>query len=284
MTRLSAALALGLLVPVAGYAGPPTPPATPTPIRFPAIPAPKVDPVIPPGPGAVTALGPGLLYVIDADVEILVACSPRELVTMSTFAGPAKVYGRFADGTGKSEFREYKGKKIVAIEAAGTGRVDVIIVPAGAKSEEEIVWRALQVDNGTKPKPVDPVVPPAPKPDGKFGLSKASRDGAAGVTSPAKADEAAALASGNRGLASAIAAGGVEFTPGKILDAWREANRTALDKGGEDLAASVAARAAWKPWADTTSAGLSAAYNAGKLATKQDWVDAFNAIADGLKE
>ena len=51
----------------------------------------------------------------------------------------------------------------MTVESAGTGRVELIIIPVGFKLESEIKRVQLDVDNGQSPQPppnpVDPVVP-----------------------------------------------------------------------------------------------------------------------------
>lgn len=126
----------------------------------------------------------------------------------------------------------------------------------------------VTVTLGTPPKP-----PPDPvKPDGAFGLIKASRDGAALVTSSMKVSESKQLAAAQRTHAAKVAAG-VYPDPAKILDAWRVVNRAVF---------SDAQQKEWSPWAASVQLKLSEQHKAGKLPTAKEWSDAFLEMADGL--
>ena len=135
---------------------------------------------------------------------------------------------------------------------------------------------ACAVVVGDPPEP-DPGPGPAPKPDdGRLGLVKASRDGAAKVTSATKSAQAKALAEANRALASKIAAGGTADPATAagataVLAEWRKGNNEAADA------------ASWSPWGGACGAALQQLYKDGRLAAKSDWVDAFNEIARGLE-
>lgn len=127
----------------------------------PAIRLPELAPVPQPMPAAtpVSKLTAATLYVVDGDTDYLLLASPKGLVTTTTEAGPVKVRGVFADGNGKVETRTYKGKAVTFVEAAGTGRVELLIVPKGAASEADVIRRTLDVDAGQGPQP-----PPTPTP------------------------------------------------------------------------------------------------------------------------
>lgn len=156
----------------------------------------------------------------------------------------------------------------------------LIIQPKGKQVYRLTVWSVPEkvgttlIIDASGGKPDDPVIPPGPNPpgplpDGALGLIKASRDGLAKVASPTKDADAAKLAKAQRGIASAIAAGGVT-QPAAILAAWRDANRAAVDG------------ATWKPWGEAVSAALSKVHADGKLPDKAAWVAAFEEIAAGL--
>ena len=135
----------------------------PAPIRLPSGPAKPVPPA--PSPDAVQKLTADLLYVVEADVPVLVLTSPNGLVSVTEDAGPVRIRGRFVDDPTKTHTRTYKGKQVFVVEAAATGRVELLVVPAGAKSAADVVRRTIDVDAGQAPQP--PPVPPDPKPDPK---------------------------------------------------------------------------------------------------------------------
>lgn len=120
----------------------------------------------------------------------------------------------------------------------------------------------------------NPVPVPVPTPIDKFGLVKASHDGARlNIAANAK-QEAELLASANRSLASAIAAGGIQpDTPKGYLDAWRAYN-----------AGAGVTPANWSLWNTVTSTRLREVNETLKLLkTRADWAQAFNDIAAGLE-
>lgn len=122
-------------------------------IRLPQLPASLTAPT------PVSRLGKEQLYVIEADADIMVLPSPLGVVRTTSDEGPLRIKGLFADGNGEYETRTYKGKKIVTVEAATTGRVELIIVPIGG-NEAAVIRRTLEVDAGKGPQP--PPVPPVP--------------------------------------------------------------------------------------------------------------------------
>ena len=139
------------------------PPPNAGPIRLPAVTV-TADPKPTPGPDAVTRLTADRLYVLDSDVPVVVLSSPPGLVTLTEDAGPVKVRGQFADGTGKYETRTFTGKYVYTVEASKTGRVELIVVPVGAKTPAEVIRRAIDVVAGDSPQPPQPGPGPAPQP------------------------------------------------------------------------------------------------------------------------
>ena len=99
------------------------------------------------------------LYVADFDTDGTFLVHPANLLKVTKEAGPIKIRGKFADGSGQVETRTYSGKVIFIAEAAGVGSADVEFIPFGLKDASEIQKATVNVDNGTKPQP-----PPAPKP------------------------------------------------------------------------------------------------------------------------
>jgi hypothetical protein len=160
------AVGLLLVATLAALAGPPE--AKVPPIRLPMTPvAPVVPPAPPPAPVAdVSKLAADQWYVIDSDVPVIVLASPAGLVRVTEEAGPVRIKGRFADGAGKVETRDYKGKHVVTVEAVATGRVEIIVVPVGAQKAADVIRRTLDVYTGLPPPlpddPPKPVEPPEP--------------------------------------------------------------------------------------------------------------------------
>jgi hypothetical protein len=138
--------------------------APPDDIILPVVP---VAPPLPPTPSAATTLTGELLYVIQSKTECVVRAHPANLVRIEKVAGPITVRGKFVDGTGKTETRKFAGPWVYFIEAAGTGRVELDIIPLGLKAEADIVSVAIDVDVQGPIPPPKPKPEPDPKPDPK---------------------------------------------------------------------------------------------------------------------
>jgi len=103
------------------------------------------------------------LYVIQADPECIILTSPAGLVKVSKETGPVKVRGQFVDGApGTIETRTFTRPNVYFLDAAGTGLVELLVIPAGASSSSQVIRRPLDVDNGALPLPPAPPVPPPP--------------------------------------------------------------------------------------------------------------------------
>ena len=218
-----------------------------------------------PAPKAVANLAVDELYVVQSDEDVQLLASPPGVVTVTREQGPLKIRGLFV-GNKIVSTRTYQKKNVFIVERIAAGDVELLLVPAG-KVERRVVGDDEPAPP-PKPKP-DPEPKPEPKPDGALGLIKASREGAAKVDSAGKAAESKALATAQRGVASAVAAGGLT-KPADILKAWRDANNAAVPA------------AAWKPWGEAVSGELSKLYAAGKLPDPAAWRKAFEEIAEGL--
>lgn len=130
-------------------------------------PAPKPAPV----PGAVPVLSGELLYVVPMEEPFLLFASPPGLVTVTKEAGPLRVRGKFLDGSGKVETRNYSAKFLAIVEAVpgAKGRVELVLVPNGITDEKDAARMLVDVNHGAQPPPdviPDPKpVPPKPTPD-----------------------------------------------------------------------------------------------------------------------
>lgn len=147
---------------------------------------------------------------------------------------------------------------ITQAPASGGYSVSVAIVSkAGLYHKRHVI-----VDGAPKPPPFDPV-----KPDGKFGLIKASRE-AVGLVQGATRDECGALAGAFRSVVSMIGAGAL--TDGNAILAECGRRRAQVVDGVK-----------WRPWANAVVSVMQA-----KLTTAsamRDWQDALEEIAKGLE-
>jgi len=142
---------LALYMGVAGYAGT---------IRLPSV---VVTPV-PVSPESPVVLSAATLYVVDADVQLIVLGSPAGKVKVVEEVGPLRIRGKFVDGNRGYETRTYKGKFVYTVDAVPgqTGPVELIVVPVGVKSGAEVIRRTLTL--GDDPMPPEPQPPPKPDP------------------------------------------------------------------------------------------------------------------------
>lgn len=149
--------------------------AKPSPVPVPAIKFPDVAPAPGPKPSPAPVVDPTAavkltaesVYVIQSDSAFLLFASPENLVTITKETGPLKYRGKFIDGSGKVETRTLTGKFIAIVEAAGTGKVELIAVPVGADAESIATRRIIEANNGAQPPPDDKDkkdIAPAPKP------------------------------------------------------------------------------------------------------------------------
>lgn len=159
----AAILALGLVS--ASYAADPVPP-----FKLPVDPAPA--PIPTPMPGVVTVLSEGYVYVIERAGEFRIYDSPGGIVhvrTMRVKVGHTRsIYGKFVDGKGEYEWRDYsppEGKEIqlAVVTPKRDGDVEIILAPKGADEDWEVRLQ-LKVKMGQGPIPPPK---PDPKPDPK---------------------------------------------------------------------------------------------------------------------
>lgn len=144
-----------------------TPPA-PTPPAEPDVVLPDAPPVTPPAPTpqpapAITKLSAAELYPIESKVPLLVLASPEGIVTITEETGPIRVRAIFAGNTRYST-RQIKGPSVYFVEAAATGRVELLI--ARKDGTGKVIRRTLDVTNGPAPIPPTPDPDPTPKPPG----------------------------------------------------------------------------------------------------------------------
>lgn len=137
------------------------PPAAEPTINFPAIntPTPPVNPTAP------VQLDGSRLYVVSADVELLAWSFPEGLLRITADRGPLRIRAQFVDGNGL-ETREYKAKHVLIIEATGTGRVSLLVLPAGSTSKTAGVVKIIEAAALPRPPP-GPDPKPEPKPEPK---------------------------------------------------------------------------------------------------------------------
>jgi len=120
------------------------------------------------GPVPVNSLSEDTWYVVESQVQLIVLHSPAGHVAVQPEEGPVKVRGRFADGTGKTETRNFTSKYLYFVNAVKAGSIELLIVPVGVSAESEVIRQPLTVmglEPNPPPKPDPPKPEPGPKPD-----------------------------------------------------------------------------------------------------------------------
>lgn len=139
---------------------------------------------------------------------------------------------------------------------------------------KNILLSAIVNIGGGDPVPPPPDNPPQPLPDlppGKNGLSRFVYDESKSVPADKRVKGAKALAGSFTSMASAIVAGAV-VTPQDILKQTKAANDSALGSDAAD----------WEKFSESLQEKLWALYKDKKLATANDFADAWKEIAVGL--
>lgn len=129
-------------------------------IRLPDLPRPPSPPQ--PSPSTIQRITPDVLYVFDSDVECLVTTSALGHLSVTSEAGPLRIRGRFVDNPTVVTTKTFAGKRVFTVEPVKTGRVELIIVPPGAKAEADIIRRTLDAVVGPVPPEPTPVPPGLP--------------------------------------------------------------------------------------------------------------------------
>lgn len=217
-----------------------------------------------------------VLKQVEAEPSLAGPTSAPWMIELKAKAVPAakslrwQVFAKNKDGdytlaVGKVQTRTVLTEKAFVF-AGPPGEYLVLCSYDDGKQFVELEWRGSLTGGVTPPVPPKP---PEPLPDGKLGLVKASRDGAAKVTSAP--EKKVALAKAQRSHASAVAAGAFGNDAAKILAGWRDANRVAVDS------------AEWAEWGKAVSSRLAELHAAGKFTAAADWAAAFAEVAQGLE-
>lgn len=142
-------------------------PAKPPAMGLPWINVPDVAPIPmpPPAPGSVPRLDSDQMYVVTSQEPCFALATPPGIVLVTQEAGPLRIRGKFVGGSGLTETKTFTGKAVLVVEAAGTGRVELLVVKEGAKSLADVFRQQLDANQGPMPGPPAPTpVPPPPDP------------------------------------------------------------------------------------------------------------------------
>ena len=207
------------------------------------------------------------LYAVPPQLEIPNEVKPVDgYVTVLPKTDAVSVLYISLDGLSPFPSALLKDARYLVVPTKGEKSGRYRFVAVGASKEGEQVRVDFVVVVGNQPLPPEP---PTPQPDGKLGLIKTSREGVLKVSTATAADRKK-LASAQRSVASAVAAGGV-IQPADILKVWRDGNNAAVNS------------VEWQKWGVDVSTSLQKLYADGKLKSKDDWSAAFEEIALGLE-
>jgi hypothetical protein len=107
----------------------------------------------------VDTLRPEEWYLVESERELIVLASPVGVVAIEPLAGPMTFRGRFAGGDGQVETRKFAGPYLYAVTAELAGKTELIVVPVGLSSADQIERIVLTVQ-GARPPPDDDPIPP----------------------------------------------------------------------------------------------------------------------------
>ena len=109
----------------------------------------------------VDTLRPEEWYLVESERELICIASPVGVVAIEPLAGPMVFRGRFAGGDGKVETRKFAGPYLYAVTAEVAGKTELIVVPVGVSSADQIERIVITVQGARPPPDVDP----EPEPD-----------------------------------------------------------------------------------------------------------------------
>jgi hypothetical protein len=149
-----------------GLASAQSPPIAADSVRLPILSLPAPPPVVPVPTTATMKLTKELLYVFDADVQVMVITSPPGILAATREDGPVKIKGRFVENPTKLDVKTFKGKSVWTVEPISEGVAELIVIPVGATDQSAVKRQMIDTNTGPQPppKPVDPVDPPKPPP------------------------------------------------------------------------------------------------------------------------
>ena len=126
----------------------------------PVVPVPVNPPVTDPSDGAepVATVSSEEFYVLQSATEVVIVTSPPGLVEVTHELGPLIARGRWAGGGGKVETRLLEAEHLYFVDARQAGKTELIVIPIGMTSENQIQRQLVTVQLGPQP-------PPKPKPD-----------------------------------------------------------------------------------------------------------------------
>lgn len=100
------------------------------------------------------------MLVISSDAPLIILQSPdKGILKITSVVSPLSIFGRFADGDGSSEFRQFSEPHLWVVTGAKAGTTELILIQLGVESADQIVRRTLTIA-GQGPQP-----PPGPEPD-----------------------------------------------------------------------------------------------------------------------
>ena len=160
-------------------------------------------------------------------------------------------------------------RRATVVTAARTGKYRLLAYTGNQDGPSKPAVTVIVVGSDSEPRP-------EPKPDGKYGLRKISREAVASVAEQARREKSA-LAAAIRGHASVVASGAYDQYTGENKAAW-------IMHGLRQVTQSAVTMSQWQSWSRAVSPALERLYRSGQLAQNSDWASAFEEIASGLED
>lgn len=105
-------------------------------------------------------------YIVESESELICITSPKGVLDVETLTGPMTFRGRFAGGD-KVETRKFAGPYLYAVTATVAGKAELIVVPVGVSSADQVQRVVLTVDGARPPPGPEPQPEPEPQPIAK---------------------------------------------------------------------------------------------------------------------
>lgn len=112
----------------------------------------------------VDTIKPDEWFILESESELICLTSPKGVLDVESLGGPMTFRGRFAGGDGKVEARKFAGPYLYAVTAAVAGKAELIVVPVGVASADQVQRVVLTVE-GARPPPPEPKPKPEPNPE-----------------------------------------------------------------------------------------------------------------------
>lgn len=95
-------------------------------------------------------------YIVESERELIVLTSPVGVIAVEPLTGPMTFRGRFAGGDNQVETRKFVGPFLYAVTAETAGKAELIVIPVGVSSADQVQRIVLTVEGARPPPPIPP--------------------------------------------------------------------------------------------------------------------------------